>query len=67
VITDIIVSGTLVLSLAFLAVWLVSSNFRAWIEQPKYALERRMRSYDRRALDRDAHTARRSTSEGGDR
>lgn len=46
-ITDAIVVASVVLSLAFAAVWLLRPDLRAWIEQPKHRFQDHVERYDR--------------------
>ena len=49
-ITDLVVFGSIGLSVAFFAVWLVRPGFRAWVERPKHAFNARALRYDREAV-----------------
>jgi hypothetical protein len=46
-ITDAIVAASVLLSLAFAAVWLLRPDLRAWIEQPKHRFQDHVERYDR--------------------
>jgi hypothetical protein len=47
VITDAIVATSVLLALAFAAVWLLRPDLRAWIEQPKHHFQDDVDQYDR--------------------
>jgi hypothetical protein len=51
-ITDLIVLGSVVFALAFVAVWAASPRLRAWIEQPKHRFQDAVTGYDRTERDR---------------
>lgn len=44
---DVVVIGSIALSAAFSFAWLLSRDFRVWIEQPKHVFSERLRQYDR--------------------
>jgi hypothetical protein len=46
-ITDAIVATSVLLTLAFAAVWLLRPDLRAWIEQPKHHFQDHVDRYDR--------------------
>ena len=43
----VIVFGSLLFSLAFVLVWLLRPDVRAWLEQPKHRFQDATRRYDR--------------------
>ena len=45
-IADIVVLGSVALTGAFVAGWLLSPGLRAWIERPKYRFQDALRQYD---------------------
>jgi hypothetical protein len=47
VISDLIVLTSVVLTIAFVAAWLVSARLRAWIERPKHRFHDAVKEYDR--------------------
>jgi hypothetical protein len=47
VISDLIVLTSVLLTIAFVAVWLVSPRLRAWIERPKHHFHDAVKEYDR--------------------
>jgi hypothetical protein len=51
-ITDLIVSASVLLALAFTAAWAASPRLRAWIEQPKYRFLDALADYDREESQR---------------
>ena len=46
-ITDVIVLTSLVLTVAFVLIWAMRADVRAWIERPKYHFQDSVRGYDR--------------------
>lgn len=52
-ITDLIVSASVLLALAFVAAWAVSPGLRAWIEQPKHRFQDALADYDRQESPRN--------------
>jgi hypothetical protein len=46
-ITDLIVLGSLVFTVAFIVAWVASPALRAWIERPKHRFHDLSRRYDR--------------------
>lgn len=46
-ITDLIVGGTIALTLAFVAGWWRQPDWRASIERPKFDFQRALQGYDR--------------------
>lgn len=46
---DIIVFGTVLFSVAFVLVWLLRPDVRAWLEQPKHRFQDATRRYDQGA------------------
>jgi hypothetical protein len=45
----VIVFGSLIFAAVFALVWLLSSDVRAWLEQPKFQFHDATRRYDRDA------------------
>jgi hypothetical protein len=46
---DLIVLGSIAFGLAFVVVWLLRPDVRAWLEQPKHRFQDQTRRYDRLA------------------
>jgi hypothetical protein len=46
-ITDLIVLGAVLFTVAFIAAWAVSPALRAWIERPKHRFHDQTTDYDR--------------------
>ncbi len=55
-ITDAIVATSVLLSLAFVAVWLLRPDLRAWIEAPKHRFQDHVERYDRERTGATART-----------
>lgn len=51
-IPDLIVSASVLLTLAFAAAWAASPRLRAWIEKPKHRFQDALTDYDRSESDR---------------
>lgn len=51
-ITNLIVSASVLLALAFVAAWAASPRLRAWIERPKYRFLDALADYDREQAQR---------------
>jgi hypothetical protein len=45
-IADVVVLGSVALTVAFVAAWLASARFRASIERPKHRFQDALRQYD---------------------
>jgi hypothetical protein len=43
---DFIVGLAVLLTLLFLAAWLISQRLREWVERPKYRFQQNVRAYD---------------------
>jgi hypothetical protein len=54
---NVIVLGSIALGLAFVLVWLLRPDVRAWLEQPKHRFQDETRQYDR-AVGRNDITGR---------
>jgi hypothetical protein len=49
---DVIVFGSIAFGAAFVLVWLLRPDVRAWLEQPKHRFHENTRQYDRAAGSR---------------